>query len=458
MRMPIPTPKSLTEGAGSVPALLKIAPADPCFAGAVRVYETLAKPLPQGDCVAAKMIRKELPQGAYEISVTPDEVTVAAGDNEGANHAFATLLQITENGRIPCCEIRDESGSSWRGLMLDLSRCWHEKEYLYRAADLCWLYKANRLQLHLTDDQGIRFPFRAYPEAVHEKHYTEEELKDFIAYCNDRGIVVVPEIDAPGHAIPFTKAYPEIFGQQQGIMCASEKAFDALRVMYQEVADLFPDSPYIHVGGDEAAIKKWLECDESKAYMAKHNLADEHQLYGNYILRLVNIVKDLGRTPVVWEGFGKECNEFLPKDILVFAWESYYQIAPELLEAGFTILNASWKPAYVVTRSKMWDPEDILDWDKNRWENWWEVSRAYEKPIVVPKDSAIDGGQMCSWGDKMTTHNPFGTEQEMCNEEFDCIALRFPALCEKLWNPYTTPDKVAFRARINETTELWNNL
>ena len=454
MKTPIPTPKHITERTGTVPARLNVSYQDLTFEGAVKTYEHYTKDLSQEYTTPAKLIRKDLPQGAYELSVTEEGVTICAAEGEGMNHAFATLLQITENGTLPCCEIRDESGSRWRGLMLDLSRCWHDVDYLYRAADLCWLYKANRLQLHFTDDQGCRFPFRSYPKVVHEQHYTEQELNDFIAYCNLRNIVIVPEIDAPGHTTPFTKAYPEIFGEQS-ILCASEQAFEALETMYREVAERFPDSPYIHVGGDEARIAQWKECKISKEYMAEHGLTDEHQLYGHYILRLVEIVKRLGRIPVVWEGFGKECNFFMPKDILVFAWESYYQLAPDLLEAGFTILNASWQPLYVVTHKRMWSAEEILDWDKNRWTHWWENSPASKEPIVVPKDSAVDGGQMCSWGDWM---HSFGTLREMCDEEFDCVSQRFPALCEKLWNPYVTPDKASFLARMEETTALWKTL
>ena len=466
MYTPIPSPKNMKTTQQTVPAVLENSFADLSwdreFDGAVKAYRHAVREKQGTAASQLCLIRKEGAEEAYEISVTPQKVTLSAASNEGMNRAFATLLQLTQKTEegyvLPCTEISDAPDCPWRGLMLDLSRCWHEPDYLYAAADLCWFYRANRLQLHLTDDQGIRFPFRTYPEAVAEKHYTEETLKDFISYCADRGIMIIPEIDAPGHATPFTKAYPEIFGKQNGIMCADPVAFDALKALYREVAEFFPDSPYIHVGGDEAAIAKWKDCDRSKAYMEQHGLADEHQLYGHYILQLVQIIKDLGRTPIVWEGFSKECNAMLPKDILVYAWESYYQLPNELLDAGFTLLNASWKPAYVVTRKKMWDPEDILDWEPNRWENWWEASVASKAPIIVPKESKINGGQMCTWGDAMAPHHAFGTEREMCDEEFENLNLRFPALCEKLWNPYTSPDKKEFRARLTESMEARKTL
>ena len=466
MKLPIPAPKQIFEAEGKIPAVTERSfyPGswDPEFDGAVRAYRKYAKALSASEATPVTLKKEPLEDWDYLLQVTPGGVTLTAADNEGMNHGFATLLQITETAGeeavLPCCEIRDKADSGWRGLMLDLARCWHEAEYLFRYADLCWLYKASRLQLHLNDDQAVRFPFKAFPEAVSEEHYTEEELKALIAYCNDRGIVLVPEIDAPGHAAAFTDAYPEIFGRNRGLMCAEEKTFSALQTVYREVAEAFPDSPYLHVGGDEAAIAKWETCEDCEAYRTAHGLKNAHMLYGHYIKRLCEIVKNNGKIPVVWEGFSKECNDMIPKDALVFAWESYYQLAPDLLAAGFTVLNASWKPNYVVTGSKMWDPEEILRWEKNKWDHWWEESIASRSPIVVPPDSAIEGGQICSWGDKMTPRSAYAPRKEMCEEEFSNLSLRLPALCEKLWNSYTTPDPSSFRARLTETERLLRTL
>ena len=102
----------------------------------------------------------------------------------------------------------------------------------------------------------------------------------------------------------------------------------------------------------------------------------------------------------------------------------------------------------------MWPTEEILDWEKNRWQNWWEESFAYEKPIVVSPESNIGGGQMCSWGDKMTPSAAYAPREEMIREEFGAIRLRLPALAEKLWNSYTTPDKQEFMATLEQTDRL----
>lgn len=461
MFTPIPTPKDFRITQKTVPAVLPSALKEACrdseFDGAVAAYLHALRNCEDGESSSVTLQRKEEEGKDYSIRISEEGVVITAADNGAMNHALATLFQLTEkteNGYIlPCGEISDRPDCSWRGLMLDLARCWHEPEYLFAAADLCWLYKFNRLQLHLNDDQGVRFPFRAFPKAVNEEHYTEEDLKKFIAYCTQRGIVLVPEIDAPGHATAFTEAYPEIFGTIRGLMCAEEKTFAALETVYREIAEFFPDSPYIHVGGDEAAIAKWKTCEACEAYRKAHGLADEHQLYGHYVLRLTEIVKKQGRLPMVWEGFAKECNAMIPKDVLIFAWESYYQLPPDLIEGGFTVINASWKPLYVVPRKKMWDPEVILDWEPNRWENFWEASIASKAPIFVDKNAPILGGQMCSWGDNMQPRHAYAPRPDMIREEFENLSHRLPALAEKVWNAYTSPDKDLFLQRLAAAKE-----
>ncbi len=479
MKNPIPCPKELRCSGGTVPAVFSAIGFDPIFEPAVRVFREYAfkafGSAARTEGTLTLVLQPDL-EWEYTLSVG-DEIVLTARDNGGMNHAFATLLQLveeTDGGLVlPRCEISDTPDNHWRGLMLDLARCWHEAEYLFAVADLCWLYKIDRLQLHLTDDQGVRFPFETFPDAVSEEHYTKEDLQSLIRYCRDRGIVPVPEIDAPGHALAFNAAYPNLFGTApktssqdttaqanivSGIMRADEVTFDTLEKMFREVADLFSDSPWIHVGGDEAAIENWEECPVSVAYREAHGLKDVHELYGHYIARLCDIIIDLDRTPVVWEGFSKKCNRLVSKKALVFAWESYYQIAPDLLEGGFDIVNVSWQPLYVIPHGKMWDPEVILDWEKNVWNHWWEKSQATEKPIEVPKDAPIHGGQMCVWCDKMQPKVAYAPRHDMIREEFTALRLRLPAFAEKVWTSYHVPDKEAFRADFAEHDKLLSKI
>ncbi len=465
MKYPIPRPKNITFSGKTVPAAITAVDVPLEFEPALRVFRHYAR-LAFGDAVdiggkLTLVLQAGLNDG-YRISIG-EKTVLTASNNTGMNYAFATLLQLAESTAdgvvYPCCEIEDAPDNAWRGLMLDLARCYHEIEYLFAAADMCWLYKISRFQLHLTDDQGIRFPFSSLPKAVSEEHYSREQLSDLIAYCRDRGIVIVPEIDAPGHFRAFNAAYPELFGTApkgsatettaqndvaSGIMRAQEETFAALEGLFREVTEFFVDSPWLHMGGDEADIAQWEDCPVSAAYCEQHGLKNVHELYGHCVARLCRAILDMGRIPVVWEGFAEECNDMIPKETLVFSWESYYQTAPRLLAGGFEIINASWLPLYIVSPHRMWDPETILEWEKNIWQHWWEKSAARETPIIVPEDSPIIGGQLCVWGDYMQPSRAKEPRHDMLHTEFTHLRQRLPALAEKSWTSYNKVDKDAF--------------
>lgn len=466
MKMPIPRPKKFKVLGGYIPASSMAEDVDLIFNNPLNIYKeyfqkAFGEEISPKKCISAKL-DPELGEG-YRISVDNSVVLYAANDI-GMNYALSTLLQLVEivDGEIvyPRVEIFDHPDSEWRGFMQDLARCYHEPEYLYAIADLCWLCKINRLQLHLTDDQGVRFPFSKLPKATSEQHYTKKELSDFVDYCFKHGIIVVPELDAPGHSRAFNTAYPEIFGPPpvktdmqttvqdhmiSGIMQAEEKVFSTLKEMFSEVVEVFSNSPYIHIGGDEADIKKWDEFAPSVEYRKSKGLQNVHELYGHYVAEVCKIVLDLNKTPVLWEGFSEECNQMIPKEALVFAWESYYQLAPQLIKGGFKIINASWKPLYVVTPTFKWDPEVILDWEKNVWTHWWEESPASVSPISVDKDAPVLGGQLCSWGDRIHPDVAYAPRADMIKEEFYNIVLRLPALAEKTWTSNNSPDKEEFK-------------
>lgn len=450
MNVPVPCPKQFFLTGATVPAPQTVVCRDAEFSRAVSVFCSYAERafgVRFTEAESGILVEKEAFDDEYRIEIG-ETVSIKASSEEGLQHAFATLLQLfrkTDGGLfLPRGSAADRGDCEWRGLSLDLARCWHPAEYLFRAADLCWLYKMNRLQLHLTDNEGVRFPFEAFPDAVSKEHYTAEELSRLREYCEARSIVLVPEVDAPGHSLPFNQAYPEIFGAQEGLMSASEETFAALETVFSELARMFPSSPWIHVGGDEASVALWDSCPKSKAYCEANGISDSAALYGHFILRLTDTVRGLGRKPLVWEGFHASCDGLLPKDITVFAWESYYQLPPDLIAGGFRILNASWKPLYIVPHGKMWPPKDILTWRKTRWENWWEASPASKAPIYVAPDAEVGGGQLCVWGDLMRPKNAYAPIPDMIREEYDAVKIRLPALAERLWNENGTPDPAAF--------------
>lgn len=391
-------------------------------------------------------LKDELACGAYQIDAEAGSIRIFAKDESALSYAFATLVLLWESGesgeiRCPAVHIEDAPDASWRGLMIDLARKWHPIKYLYDAVDLCWLYKLSRLQLHFSDDQSYTLPSDAFPLLPSEnRHYSKEELRALAQYAKERGVTLVPEVDLPGHCERFNRMYPEIFGSH-GIMCAEEKTFRALETIVDEVIALFPDAPFFHLGGDEANIANWDECEGCRAYREEHGLENVHALYSHYLHRMTEYVLSKGVTPVVWEGFSKEYNHLLSKKVLVIAWESYYQLAPELLAGGFTLINCAWKPLYVVTPGTHWTPAEILDWNIYTWRHWWEKSVASKQDIVVPEDAPILGGQVCAWGDALV---PMPSNEDACRQEYALLRERIPALAEKTWNVHSDMTGEAF--------------
>ena len=159
---------------------------------------------------------------------------------------------------------------------------------------------------------------------------------------------------------------------------------------------MFPDAPYIHIGGDEAMIASWKNCAVCRQYMEENGIEDEYELYSDFVGRVSRMVLARGKTPIVWEGFPKKGSHRIPKETVVMAWESYYHQSYELLEEGFQIINASWKPLYI-TPERKWTPKDILAWDLHTWSNWNFKSEAALNPIHVQPTEQLLGGMLCVW-------------------------------------------------------------
>ena len=144
-----------------------------------------------------------------------------------------------------------------------------------------------------------------------------------------------------------------------------------------------------------------------------------------------DMILSMGRTPVVWEGFGKAYNDRIDRRTLVIAWESYYQPAYDLAAAGFTLINCSWKPLYIVTPSTCWSPEEIAAHDPWRWDHWWEKSVAYPDGYRIDRKYPVLGSQLCAWGDRIAGWEDW---EEGIRQERELVAERLPALCNKLWH------------------------
>lgn len=387
----------------------------------------------------------ELKAGAYKIDASKKNVTISASDEGGINNGLATMLQImqkSDNGvYVPEVEIYDYPDSSYRGMMVDLARDWHEFDYLFNYVDMCYFYKLSVLHLHFTDDQSYTLPSDVYPELPTEnRHYTKEQINELVEYAHERGIEIMPEIDIPGHCTQFQKAYPKLLGFG-GIIHLHDDAFNALEEIFDELSEMFKYSKYIHIGGDEAAIMNWTQCKKCKDYAQTQgidsNMADKRllseQMLAHFVSRVADVVFKNGKTPIVWEGFAKEVNDMVSKDIIVMSWENYYQITPDLIEAGFTIINCSWNPMYVVTPVAKWPVEEVFAWDIFSWKPVHPQSPYINTGGVQiePSDQVI-GGQLLAWGDHI--EKQFENVEDGVKEEMRLLLERLPALSENTWN------------------------
>jgi N-acetyl-beta-hexosaminidase len=237
---------------------------------------------------------------------------------------------------IPAVQIEDTPRFPYRGMHLDVGRHFFPVPFVKRYIDLLAAYKMNVFHWHLTEDQGWRMEILRYPrltevgscraETILEKnfdpyvgdgipycgHYTQEEIREVVAYARDRFITVIPEIEMPGHSVAALAAYPElactpgpfqvhtVWGVTRDIFCPSEETFTFLEAVLEEVMELFP-SPYIHIGGDEAPKDRWRESELAQEVIRREGLADEEELQSWFIRRMEAFLNANGRKLVGWD-------------------------------------------------------------------------------------------------------------------------------------------------------------
>jgi len=392
-----------------------------------------------------------------------EEAIIRVSDYHGCSYALATVLQlIDQNMQMEKVHIEDKPDKDFRGLMVDLAREWHPYETLSKYVDCCFFYKIKYLHMHFMDDQGYTLPSEKFPKLSRPgKSYTLEEIEEFCRYAKDRGVIIIPEIEVPGHASSLNAAYPELFGNhfvtakgeailsesgaminRDAVICpGSEQVFGNITALLDEVMELFADSPYIHLGADEVNSKVWNDCADCRAYMEAHGISSTQELYADFVARVTNYVLGKGRQPIMWEGVAKEYNHMISKDVIVIAWESHYQMPDELLEGGFRIINGSWQPLYIVPsklygKAGSWNVEDILKWNVYEWQHWWEHSQATLNPFHLQPTDKILGGQLVAW--------------EMTYEcEIKEIVVRLAALSERVWSVRRMTSAEDFWRRLN---------
>ena len=392
-----------------------------------------------------------LDKGHYRIdTLSSDAVLLMASDYNGICYALASLLQIMDGANVPALTVYDYPECSYRTLMVDLAREWHTFDQVLNFVDLCFLYKASYLHLHFIDSQSYTLPSDEFPNLpTKDRHYTKEQIAELVAYAKERGVTLIPEFEAPGHATEMIRAYPELFGctegsgPEGGLVCAGKPGvYDSLDRIITEICALFPDSPYIHIGGDEADIRRWNECPDCRAFMEKNGLDSVKALYTEFVRIMTRIVLAHNRKPIVWEGFPKEGAEKISRDTIVISWENLYHLTPDLLEEGFNVINASWQPLYIVPEGhEEWTPYTILEWDLYTWRNWWYRSAAFLNPIHVQPTDQVIGAQLCAW-------------ECTYEQEIQQVKEKLAALLERTWTIRRYLNNEQFRVRMEHLVGL----
>jgi hexosaminidase len=409
---------------------------------------------------------------SYSLAVAPDgkRVEIRASDVHGLFNGIQTLAQLAEKGaggkwRVPPVKIEDFPRFQWRGYLLDTVRHFRPKAEVFRAIDLMAIHKLNVLHLHLTDDQGWRVEIDRYPKLTSvgaalpnytggrgaHWFYTKADIKEIIAYAAGRHILVVPEIEMPGHSTAATTSYPELScgGKPSCELCTSKPAtVEFMTNVLDEVAVLFP-SPYIHIGGDEVQPEAWRGCPSCKKRMdelAAEGLPadvagfrvkvlsgagrpfheDIGRLQGDFIRRIDAHLTKIGKRMIGWDeildgGLAKTSRA------VIMAWRGDSAVAGAI-ERGRDVVVSVY-------------PDYYLD-------NGISLARTYgvepaPAGLIEEQSRHVLGPQGNMWGE----HTP--TQQRVDQQTYP----RLCALAEVAWSPRESRDLSDFTVRLRRHAE-----
>lgn len=343
-------------------------------------------------------VSEELPRTEYALSITPQGAHLTAGSEAALADGRNTFAQIVSDaaGEIPCVTISDAPRYAWRGLHLDVARHFFAIADLETMIDAMALHRLNVLHLHLTDDQGWRIEIKGYPrlteigawrdrtvigiyrpEGEHEfddeRHggsYTQDELRGLVEYAQRRGILIVPEVDLPGHMQAAVASYPElgndpsrqvgvreVWGISDHVLGVSDEAFAFVRDVLTQVADIFP-GPYVHIGGDECPRTEWEQSPAARARMNEWGLTRVSEIQGRFTDVAADVLREQGKRIIGWD---EVLESHLPDDTIVMNWRRDEGVE-ESTSRGF--------PTVVAT-------ERFLYFDHAQ-------AKGHEEPIAIP--------------------------------------------------------------------------
>lgn len=414
----------------------------------------------------------------YRLEVDTDLVKIQASSRAGLFYGIQTLLQLLPTDIFchevhktewvaPCVKIEDTPRYHWRGLMLDTSRHFFDMKMLYKLLDCLAMHKINIFHFHINDDQGWRMEIKKYPllvsvgsqrasspkpwDRTHQDgnqygpfSYTQQELKDFVAYAHKLSITVVPEIEMPGHTLAALAAYPQYsctggpfkpmcqWGVTSNIFCGgNDDVFDFLKDILKEVFEVF-DSDYIHIGGDEAFKGEWQKCPKCQKRIKDLGLKDCNALQSWFIVQMKNWLEDQGKKVIGWD---EVLDGGMDPSVTIMLWTNINK-AVKAANDGHKLIVCPINTLYL-PRGQTKESTDKFEYNCC----YSPVSLMYKFDPAATLDyshkNMVLGAQTCLW-----TEFVWGGEEDL----FWKIFPRTIALAEATWTPLEQKDFDRFKA------------
>ncbi|UWZ85792.1 beta-N-acetylhexosaminidase [Occallatibacter riparius] len=367
---------------------------------------------------------------SYKLSVTPQGATLTAANDLGAMHGLETFLQLVnmENGgcQVPAVTIDDTPRFRWRGMLVDVVRHFEPVDEVERTLDAMAIAKLNVFHWHLSDDEGFRAESKKFPKLTETASgglfYTQDEMREVVAYARARGIRVIPEFDMPGHSTSEVLAYPE-YGSGEDIKTvhlsyedpraeldpSNEKTYKFIDTFVGEMGEIFPDD-YYHVGGDETEGKAWLANPRIKAFMDKKGFKTTAELQTYFNQRLLPILAKHHKKMVGWDEI---LTPGLPKDIMIQSWRGLESLSAAAVQGYTGMLSTPYYLDHQDTAEQMF-LADVVPSDTK---------------LTPDQQKLILGGEICMWAEQI---NPSTIDSR--------IWPRSLAIAERFWSPQSDRD------------------
>jgi len=367
---------------------------------------------------------------SYRLDVGPKGALLTAPNPVGALRGLETFEQLARRtgGRVdvPAVHIEDRPRFPWRGLLIDPGRHFLPVDVVKRTLDGMAAVKLNVLHWHLTDDQGFRIESRIFPR-LHEQgsdglYYSQDQVRDVIAYARDRGIRVVPEFDMPGHVTSWLPAHPELASlpgpypleRRWGIKDPTfdpsrEEPYRFIEAFLREMAGLFPDA-YIHTGGDEVTGRQWNGSAAISDFMYREGLRDAADLQAYFSRRLATLVEGRERKMVVWD---EVLHRESPRGGIVQVWRSAEPLVRVVRSGSQALVSFGYYLDHMRPASFHYAVDPV----------------PAHLGLSAPEAARILGGEACMWGEYVSAQNIESRTWP-----------RAAAIAERLWSPPTVVD------------------